>query len=254
MTTTITHDLVRAPIGDLDGTNSFLVTRQRRDGSRRYERLGVLTRLEQGWAFRYFQQTADDPTISRLPGLPDAGRAAVSEYLFPVFSERVLSPRRPDRARILHSLGLPGTAGPFEILARNGGRRQGDTIELIPLPIVDSTEDAHLQFLVHGMRYRTPEEQVSVDALSIGDDLVISPDDANTQDPHAQFVMTVGDVVLGWVPAPLSPLVDRVRGMRASVAHVNGREATPHLRLLVEIRGPLLDAAEFSHPRWRLVT
>lgn len=32
------------------------------------------------------------------------------------------------------------------------------------------------------------------------------------------------------------------------------RETTPHLRLLVEIRGPLLDAAEFSHPRWQLVT
>lgn len=238
----------------LDGTNSFLVTRQRRDGSRSYERLGVLTNLDHGWVFRYFQQVADDHSVSRLPGLPDAGRTSVSEYLFPVFSERVLSPRRPDRARILESMGLPTTAGPFEILARNGGRRQGDTIELIPLPIVDSRDEAHLQFLVHGMRYRTPEEQAAVDALSIGDDLLIGPDDANLHDSHAQFVMTLEGVVVGWVPAPLAPLVARTRGVRASVAHVNGSESTPHLRLLVEIRGPLLDAAEFSNPRWQLVT
>src|SRR5699024_12127420 len=69
-----------------------------------------------------------------LPSFPTrrssdlAHRVATSEYLFPVFAERVLSPRRPDRRRVLDTLGLEPEAGAFEIMARNGGRRRGDTI------------------------------------------------------------------------------------------------------------------------------
>src|SRR5690625_6309135 len=65
-----------------------------------------------------------------LPIFPEAHRVATSEYLFPVFAERVLSPRRPDRRRVLDTLGLEPEAGAFEIMARNGGRSEEHTSEL----------------------------------------------------------------------------------------------------------------------------
>lgn len=252
--TTIAPDLARAPMSALDGTHSFLVTRQGRDGTRGYERLGVLTRLDDAWAFRYFQHVSDDPSAGLLPGLPDAGRVAVSEFLFPVFAERVLSPRRPDRTRILESMGLPIEAGAFEILSRNGGRRSADTIELIQLPVAMEDGVSRLQFLVHGMRHRSPAEQAAIDTLTTGDELLLQADEGNPHDLMAQLVTTGSHTPIGWVPAPLTSLVAGAEGISASVAHVNGSDSTPHLRLLVELRGRLLEAAEFSDPRWQLVS
>lgn len=246
--------LERAPLTMLDGTNSFLVTRQRQDSSRRYDRLGVLTHHDDAWTFRYFRDVAEDGSLARLPGLPDADVIATSEYLFPVFAERVLSPRRPDRRRVLDALGLDPEAGAFEIMARNGGRRRGDTIELIQLPTPTADGESRMEFLVHGMRHVPPHAQERVDSLSIGDDLVVRPDHGNEHDRTAHFVTTSDGHDLGWVPAPLSPLIARVEGARAAVAHVNESTTNPHLRLLVEYRGPLIQATEFSSPRWQLVS
>src|SRR5699024_10037765 len=65
--------------------------------------------------------------------------------------------------------------------------------------------------------------------------LVAEPD--NPVDPEALLVTTVGGTALGWVPAPLLPLLDLGTDVRASVAHVNGSDSPPHQRLLVELRG-----------------
>lgn len=243
-----------APLTTLDGTNSFLVTRQRQDSSRKYDRLGVLTHHDDAWTFRYFRDAAEEGSLARLPGLPDAHRVATSEYLFPIFAERVLSPRRPDRRRVLDALGLEPDAGAFEIMARNGGRRRGDTIELIQLPVPTDAGDSRIEFLVHGMRYRAQSEQEAIDALELGDELCIQPDLDNEHDDTAHFVTTLAGHKLGWVPAPLSSLVARVPGARAAVAHVNGSTTNPHLRLLVDYRGPLIQATEFTSPRWQLVS
>src|SRR5699024_12749640 len=120
--------LERAPLTMLDGTNSFLVTRQRQDSSRRYDRLGVLTHHDDAWTFRYFRDAAEDRTLARLPGLPEAHRVATSEYPFPDFAQRVLSPRRPDRSGDLDTLGLEPEAGRRADMARIGGPRAGDRI------------------------------------------------------------------------------------------------------------------------------
>src|SRR5699024_12465473 len=76
---------------------------------------------------------------------------ATSEYLFPVFAERVLSPRRPDRRRVLDTLGLEPAAGAFEIMARNGGRPPGETIELIQLPTPTASGARRMAFLAHAL-------------------------------------------------------------------------------------------------------
>ncbi|MEE1650586.1 HIRAN domain-containing protein [Brachybacterium sp. J144] len=249
---TLSFDAPSAREDLLDGARSFLVTRQD-PVSRAYRRMGVLTQLPDGWAFRYFADVAADTGVQRLPGFPDASRVAVSSSLFPLFSQRVLSPRRPDRAEILENLGLDESASAFEFLAANGGRRQGDTIELIQLPVPHPGGGETLQFLVHGMRYRTVEEQRVVDKLRVGDPLRIEREPDNAVDATARLVATETGTVLGWVPAPLTWLIERAGEIAASVAHVNNSSTPPHLRLLVELRGSLVEAAHFSDPRWDLV-
>lgn len=249
---TVTRSAEHRSGGELDGTRSFLVTRQD-PVSRRYERVGVLTELDDGWSFRYFSQVAQDGSVRSLPGFPRLDRAAHSASLFPLFAQRVISGRRPDRSRVLSTLGLDESATAFEILAANGGRRQGDTIELIQLPVPHPGGGETLQFLVHGMRHRSADEQRAVDWLRVGDALRIVPEPQNRVDGDAYLVTTVLGDVLGWVPAPLTPLVSRATDVRARVAHANRSTENPHLRLLVELRGALFDAARFTDPRWDLV-
>src|SRR5690606_14879420 len=108
-------------------TERLLVSRQD-PATRRFQRVGTLGFDGSTYTFEY------DPTTARaLPGLP-LGRTHQSEELFPIFAERVLDPRRPERVQALEHLGLPHGAGPFEVLAVSGGGRTGDTFELTPLP------------------------------------------------------------------------------------------------------------------------
>lgn len=236
----------------LDVSRSFLVTRQDR-GSRRYSRLGVLSDLGDGWTFRYFSAVERDHAVPRLPGFPDASIVAESPFLFPLFAQRVISPRRPDRARVLETLGLDETATAFEILTRNGGRRQGDTIELIQMPTPHTGGGEVLEFLVHGVRYRSEQEQRAIDGLSIGDELLIVPEPSNRVDPDARLVTTREGTKVGWVPVPLLPLLDRAGAVSADVAHANCSGTNPHLRLLVRLRGDLMSAAHFDDRHWDLV-
>ena len=236
----------------VDGASSFLVTRRDRTTGR-YARLGVLTQVSDGWDFRYFRDVVEDEHAVVLPGIPVADSVIHSDYLFPLFAQRVVSPRRPDRSRILAELGLDDSATAFEILAHNGGRRLGDTIELTQLPRALEGGGESMQFLVHGMRHRTCAEQSAVDTLSSGDELRLVPEPTNVVDPEALLVATTDGTALGWVPAPLLPLVGAGTELKASVAHVNGSQSPPHQRLLVEIRGDLARPEIFNSPSWRLV-
>lgn len=250
--TTIALQYVDARDLAVDSSRSFLVTRQD-PASRRYEKLGVLTSVQDGWEFRYFTDVATDPEVPRLPGMQAADAPFRSHHLFPLFAQRVLSSRRPDRSRILASLGLDENATDFDMLARNGGRRQGDSIELIQLPVTQGDGTERLQFLAHGIRHRTPNEQRAIDEIVQGDLLQIVAEPENPVDPAALLIMTEHDTPLGWVPAPLVPLLSRASGLAATVAHANSSRSNPHVRLLVDVAGSLIDAGHFSDPEWELV-
>ncbi|MGP9536382.1 hypothetical protein ACT3SP_00120 [Brachybacterium sp. AOP43-C2-M15] len=250
--TTIALQDTNTPELAFDGSRSFLVTRQHPE-LRQYEKLGVLTEIRDGWEFRYFSEVASTPGISPLPGLTATDAPIRSRNLFPLFAQRVLSTRRPDRSRIPASLGLDETATAFELLARNGGRRHGDFIELIQLPVPQGDGTERLRFLAHGMRHRSPEEQQMIDGIAQGDPLRIVPEVDDLVDPSALLITTDDGVRLGWVPAPLVPLLYRARGLSATVAHANGSRSNPCPRLLVNAEGSLIDAGHFTDPEWELV-
>ncbi len=110
----------------------LLVTR-RDPQDRSYQPIGFLTYDGHQYRFLYLRELPESRHLRVLPGLPEVTRSYRSTRLFPIFAERVISPRRPDRAVSIEALGLSAEAGPFEILQRSGGRRVGDSIEVVPL-------------------------------------------------------------------------------------------------------------------------
>ena len=127
-------------------------------------------------------------------------RDYASPHLFPIFADCVLNEARPDRVTLYEALDLVATAGSMEFLARSGGRRAGDCIQLLPTPHLTDGRTSW-GFLVHGVRY-VPGAGDAVDQLVPGQELALEPEPNNPIDPDAVLVTQDG-ARLGWVPNPL---------------------------------------------------
>lgn len=205
-----------------------------------------------GYRFRYLQAAADVEGFHPFLSFPDWEGDYRSERLFPLFSQRIMSSRRPDFAEYLRQLHLDGNATPWEQLARSEGRRTGDTVQVFPVPSVEPDGTSRCFFLVHGVRHVTGGP---LPALTPGDPLTVRAEPSNRINPAAQLVCCADGPALGYVPDLLLEHLAVMTGTGAvslTVEHVNGPEAPPHLRLLVALEGMTPPGyVPMSDPRWR---
>lgn len=213
----------------MTNTRRLLVTR-RDASSGHYEAVGELTRGECNFTFAYRHGVARP-----LPGLPLGRGPFISPELFPLFSHRVISPRRADHDDYLAGLDLEPQASPFEVLVRSGGRSAVDTLELTPVPEPGPVD---LSFLVHGIRHLSDSERAHIDTLTRGQRLHLQPAPETPTDPQAVLVTEEGRR-LGYVPRPLTEYVHPIiRGEHAlTVERVNDPGVGFHMRLLVRLVG-----------------
>ncbi|MCL4413173.1 MAG: hypothetical protein M1522_00250, partial [Actinobacteria bacterium] len=170
--------------------------------------VGVLTWASDGSDFRYLSAARDDNEFRPFIGFPDLGRVYRSTELFPFFENRLMPRSRPDYPAYLAALGLPGDADPFEVLARSGGDRATDTIEVVAEPLVDDSGYATCHFLVRGVRHVEGADD-AIDSLSIDDLLSTEPDVDNPYDDHARYVVTLDGAHVGYVPSYLTAFLAR---------------------------------------------
>jgi hypothetical protein len=224
---------------------------------RSFHPIGFLDCAETGYTFNYLKAAPSTPGFFALLGFADFDRTYRSHDLFPLFAERVMDPLRPDRVHWLESLGLESSAGVMEVLARSGGIRSGDTLELSPVPDVDAAGRTSTIFLVHGVRY-CPGATERIAKLQVGDELLLVDDAANEKDARAVLVTERDKTALGWVPSPLLDYIHDARRhgpSRVVVERANLDTVDPHLRLLVRFEGQLrLGDAPFSGASWRLMS
>ena len=210
-------------------TTRLLVTR-RDPHTSAYAPVGELTHDPQAQTYAFTYR----PEVTRgLPGLP-LGETTVAPDLFPLFGQRIVSPRRADHDEALDLLALDPLAEPFEVLARSGGRSATDTLELTPMPEPGPLD---LRFLVHGVRHLTEAERERIETLRPGQPLALRPE---PQDADAVLVTDDGHR-LGYVPRPLLEYVRPAmeRHHELTVERVNPPAAGFHMRLLVRLAGHL---------------
>lgn len=235
----------------------LLVTRKSSSGDL-YRSIGFLAFENGEYSFEYIRKSVESDWFAPLPGLSNSASAYRSRQLFPIFAERVISSRRPDRPEALRALGLPADAAPFEVLNRTGGRRVGDTIELVPMPEVSADGSFSQLFLVHGVRHRSEDAQRRISQLQPGEELCLNPDRANSVNALAVQVEDCEGLTLGFVPDPLANFVQDVladpRGHRLSVEQANGPAVGYHFRLLARLDGFVRPGVEpFTGPDWETV-
>lgn len=231
-------DQIDARVRSDQRTRRLFVVWQNRE-TRRFVQVAHLDIQADGqYVFEYEPDADDVPGFDGFAAFPDLHHRYRSDRLFPFFTNRVLSPRRPEYETYLDALGITeDEQAPVELLARSGGTRATDTVHIVPEPRTEPDGREVLLFLASGTRHlEAASERIS--RLSTGDELVLRPEPDNRVNPDAlQLDNSTGEPV-GWVPDYLLNLVHdyQERGpVQVSVERANGPDAPPHLRLLCRL-------------------
>jgi hypothetical protein len=210
--------------------------------SRRWFPIGKLDASKVGYEFCYTKGVLEAEKFCGFTGLqsfPELGETYESPELFPVFSNRVLPQSRPDYISFVQYLNLQSECvDPMTVLARSGGMRATDEVEVFPLP--ERTEDGKyvVHFFAHGVRYIEEEHQKVIESLSPGELLTLVPEPENAFDALAIQVQGQG-VKLGYCPRYLNQdfhtLLKESSEVRLTVEKVNPSPAPVQLKLLCSL-------------------
>lgn len=145
------------------------------------------------YKFAYVQQVqeAQKKGFKPLYSFPDLNRVYTSAYLFPVFSNRLMSRSRPDYTKFLKWLDvLDNTDSPLVILSRTGGTRETDDLSVFPCPELNEEDKYKLYFFAHGLCY-LPESAIErINSLKSGEKLILSHEFQNKYDSKALTLNT----------------------------------------------------------------
>jgi hypothetical protein len=197
------------------------------------------------YRFRY-TKGAEDARLKAgfhpLPEFPEFERDYRSSELFPTFTNRVISPKRPDFKDYLQALDITDCVDPIEILAANGGQRATDTFEVFPQLVKGADGSFACRFFLHGGRHTTQAAQERVGSLQAGDQLNVALELTNPVDTLAVQIQTADYHMIGWAPRYLvddlaMAMAEHPGRYSASVVRVNPIPAPSSQRVLIEMCG-----------------
>lgn len=190
------------------------------------------------YRFRHLQGAERARSTGRfdlVPGFAELRGDYGAPALFPVFRNRVLSPRRPDFAEYLEILDLSPAAEPIEALWVDGGRRMTDRLDVFPELVKEADGSFVCRFFPAGT-----DDQLA-DALSPGECLRLSADGRDDGNGASVPVRTADQRLVGWVPRCFAEdvrlaLLESRGAYEATVVRVNPAPHPGSLSVLVEIR------------------
>lgn len=232
--------------------------------------VGKLSSLGHRYRFEYTQgvPAAEKAGFQPFSAFPDLFVSYESQRLFPFFGNRLLSRSRREYHDFVRWVSHHDASDdPVVLLARSGGTRMTDSLELFPKPEPDERGHYHIHFFAHGLRHMPASAAKRAEELQEGDRLLVLKDLQNPSDPRALMLRTDGsheqDVYfMGYFPrylaADLSAVVEETPFAAARVLRVNRPPAPIQYRVMCcfEIHPPpgsrLFVGAEFapmSEPR-----
>jgi hypothetical protein len=187
-------------------------------------------------------EEAREKGFSPFSAFPDLLVSYESERLFPFFGNRLLSRSRREYSDFVQWVsGHEPSDDPVVLLARSGGTRMTDSLELFPKPELDEKGDFHLHFFVHGLSHMPVSAASRAERLQPGERLLILKDVQNSIDRRALMLRTEGDreqdiYYLGYFPRYLAreiaPVLEQTEYAPVHVLQVNPPPAPIQYRVL----------------------
>lgn len=164
------------------------------------------------------QQKCGFQPLSSFPRLDDVYK---STQLFPVFSNRLLSPSRPDYSSFIQWLNIPQhEADPITILSRSGGQRQTDTLTVFPCPVPDEDGQYHIHFFSHGVRHMPQCSIERINRFELGEKLWLAHEFQNSHDDQALSLNTEDHHIVGYCPRYLTSEVFKLLQQNSNLVNV----------------------------------
>jgi hypothetical protein len=210
------------------------------------------------YSFAYLKRAERLERFQPLPGLPDLHQRYDSDRLFPVFANRIMPRTRPEFDLLASRLDLGHDADPFEVLARTGGRRATDRIEVFSGPERTDDGESCVLFFARGIRH-IPGASEAVASLRVGDQLILVDDTQNEFNARALLMRLSDGRHVGRIPDYLVDHVHELRDFNRAeplvvVEHVNDETVPAHLRLICRLTALWPEGyVPFSGPDFQLL-
>jgi hypothetical protein len=174
--------------------------------------VGLLTENKQGYSFNYTKGALESDKFIPFSGMNEFNQTYVSDTLFPLFHNRLLSERRPEYPRFIAWLGLDKeNTSPIDVLARSGGARGTDKLQMFSRVELDSDNKFEALFFAHGLGYLGNSAKERISSLKQGDVLYLGLDCQNEHDKNAITIRAEAPAeILGYCPRYLVETVSKL--------------------------------------------
>lgn len=213
--------------------------------TRQWAPVARLTREDGRYHFAYTRGVREFRNFVPFGRMTDLNAEYVSETLFPLFANRVLPKSRPEYGDYLSWLGLSQAShDALEELARTGGLRATDSLELIPCPAPTEGNRYEVFFFARGLRHLGKDSQERALTLATGERLYLAQDLQNGFDNTALLLRTGDPVTLvGYAPRYYSRdftrLIEQVGANEVSVTVERVNTNAPlQYRVLCKLSAP----------------
>jgi hypothetical protein len=191
-----------------------------------------------GGATRAHEEVGFEPLFS----FPSFTEDYLSEKLFPLFHNRVLSSKRADFSEYIDWLGLTREeADPISILSVSGGTRVTDNLQTFPKIEAAADGSFQMRFFVHGLRHLPEASRERAVRLTPGEKLRVM---IEVNNPATRLAITLHAddyVMVGWAPRylvdDLVTCIPHAPEIEVTVVKVNHLHAPLNQSILVEYAG-----------------
>ncbi|CNB55447.1 HIRAN domain-containing protein [Yersinia enterocolitica] len=164
--------------------------------------VGNLQERNVGYVFNYTKGALSSNNFMPFSGMNDLYGTYVSDELFPLFKNRILSTRRPEYPHFIKWLGLKDEeATPLEVLGRSGGLRSTDQLQVFKKIELDTSNYFEHSFFIHAVNYMSESAKKRMSELSVGEKLQLCVDSQNDYDDFAVCVrVNQPPEIIGYCP------------------------------------------------------
>lgn len=209
--------------------------------------IGRLTSLDKCYQFNYTKGALiakKESHFHELASFPSLEKVYTSQELFPLFSNRLLPRSRPEYKDFIKWMSIAqGEDNPMALLARSGGKRMTDSLEVFSYPEVDEKGNYYIYFFAQGMNSLPKDSVKRVEELFVGEQLLLVNDVQSFEDKKIVLLKTTGcsarkSQEIGYLPGLLTENLTEILNqdnLQITVERINLSPAPIQFRLLCKM-------------------